>query len=353
MRFTSLKSGLLAGGIAILTASWPGTPLRAQPSQGGPAPASMSASSSSGPVVARVGGRVITAGDLERRIAAIPLFQIRSFGRTPEEIRRNFLERVMVREVLLAEGAVQQKLNERPDVQDRIRSILRGMLLGRVRADTAANAPVTPVEVRAYYEENRAKFNAPARVAIWRILVTSREEAAQVLEEVKKDLTPKRWNELAREKSLDKATSMRGGNLGFVAPDGTTAESAVRVAPEVVGAVARVRDGEIVPEPVREGDRYAVIWRRQSMKSVARTVEQEDLSIRQILAHTKVEAALKGLTEKLRQEQLTEFNVELVDQIDITSSGELQPVKRPGTLPASRRAGAARPVPEKGPSGGR
>lgn len=353
MRFTSLKSGLLAGGIAILTAPWPGTPLRAQPSQGASSTAAAPASSGGGAVVARVGKRVITAADLERRIAAVPLFQIRSFGRTPEEIRRNFLERVMVREILFAEGAVEQKLNERQDVQDRIRSILRGMLLGRVRADTAASAPVTPAEVRAYYEENRAKFNAPARVAIWRILVASRDEAAQVIEEVKKDLTPKRWNEIAREKSLDKSTGMRGGNLGFVAPDGTTAESAVRVPTEVVVAAARVKDGELVPEPVKEGDRYAVVWRRQSMRPVARTVEQEDLSIRQILAHKKVEAALKTLLEKVRQERLTELNVELVDQIDITSSGELQPVKRPGTLPASRRPGAARPVPEKGHSGGR
>jgi peptidyl-prolyl cis-trans isomerase C len=89
------------------------------------------------------------------------------------------------------------------------------------------------------------------------------------------------------------------------------------------------------------------------MRPVARTVEQEDMSIRQILAHNKVEAGLKALLEKLRQERLAELNAELVDQIDITSSGELQPLKRPGTLPASRRPGAARPMPEKGHSGGR
>ena len=51
---------------------------------------------------------------------------------------------------------------------------------------------------------------ARPRVAIWRILVGSREEGVKVIDEVKKDNSVKRWTDLARERSLDKATNMRG-----------------------------------------------------------------------------------------------------------------------------------------------
>src|SRR6185503_2482175 len=163
-------------------------------------------------VVARVGQRSITVDEVNRRIAALPPFQLRSFGRNADEVRKNFVEKVIVREALLAQGALAAKLDEREDVKERIRSVLRSAMLSRVRFETMSQNPVTDAEVKQYYDANPTKFHTPARIAIWRILVAKREEAEAVLKEIKADTTPKRWNELAREKSIDKATNMRGGN---------------------------------------------------------------------------------------------------------------------------------------------
>ena len=98
-------------------------------------------------------------------------------GKTPEEIRRNFLDRVVVREMLLAEGAISDKMNERPDVGDRIRVVLRNLLLSKIRAEVASASPTTDADVKAYYDANVARYNSPQRIAIWRILVETREEA--------------------------------------------------------------------------------------------------------------------------------------------------------------------------------
>lgn len=330
----------MAGAVALLLATFPGATVNAQ------APSAGSAE-----VVARVGSEVITAGDLERRLASVPTFQLKAFGRSGEEIRRNFLERVLVRELLLSQAAVAEKLDQRADVQDRIRSVLRSMMLGSVRLEVARGAPIADAEVKAYYDKNWSKFHAPPRIAVWRILTGTREEAAAVIEELKKDLSPKRWNDLAREKSLDKATAMRSGNLGFVAPDGTTSDPSIKVPVELMNATTAVKDGEIVPEPVAEGSRFAVVWRRQSMKPVERTLEQEAMAIRQILAHERVDGAVKSLLGNLRETHLSEHHPELVDQVEITSSGDLQPVRRPGTLPTSRRPSAAPPAPVPRPDG--
>jgi peptidyl-prolyl cis-trans isomerase C len=188
-------------------------------------------------------------------------------------------------------------------------------------------------------------------VAIWRILLATREEAQAVLDDVKKDLTPKHWNEVCRDKSLDKATSMRGGNVGFVSPDGSTAEAGVKVDPVLVKAAMGVKDAELVPEPVREGERWAVVWRRQGMRAVERDLESEKGNIRQTLLHARTEEKIKGVLEALRKDRLTEYSPELVDQLDITSNGELQPMRRPGSLSSSRRASAQPPQPVPGPGG--
>ena len=323
---------------ALLTFAAPAG-LRAQPRMG------------DGTVVARVGSRIITVADVERRIAGVPPFQLRTLGATPEEIRRNFVDRVMVREALLAEGAAADGVADRDDVAERIRSRLRGAVLSTLRTEVQTTAPVSDADVDAYFAANKGRFSAPPRLALWRILVATREEARAVIEDVKKDLTPKHWNEVCREKSLDKATNMRGGNLGFVAPDGTTAEAGVKVDPALTQAAATVKDADLVPEPVQEGERWAVVWRRQSMKAVQRDLEAEKGNIRQTLLHARTEERIKGVLEGLRKDRLTEYNPELVDQLDITSNGELQPMRRPGSLSSSRRASALPPQPVPGPGG--
>jgi peptidyl-prolyl cis-trans isomerase C len=319
---------ILAAGLALFAAAWEGGAVHADVS----------------PVVARVGTQAITAADLERRMAAVPPFQLRSFGATPAEIRKSFLERVLVREALLAQGGEDRGLMDRPEVRDKIRGVLRSARLARLRAEVGKPKDE---DVKAYYEKNAAKFHSPARIAIWQIAVAKREEAEAILADLKKDPTPKRWTELARDKSIDKATAMRGGNLGFVAPDGTTAEPGLRVSKAVLEAAEKVKDSELVPEPVKDGDRWAVVWRRQGMKAIDRPLELEAGAIKQILLHERTEAKIKETVAELRKQSLTEHAPELLEAIDITPQGDLTPVRRPGALPQIKRA-PVNPVPAPG-----
>lgn len=294
-------------------------------------------------VVARVGSHAITAAELERRIANIPAFQLRSFGKTPEAIRKSFLENVLVREALFAEGARAAGMAGREEVSERIRGVLRNTLVAQMRAQAASASAVTDQDVRAYYEANARKFHTPARLALWRIQVATQGEAASLLGALEKDLSPRRFSDLAREKSLDKTTNLRGGNLGFVEPSGATGEPGVGVDHALFDAASRVKDSELVPEPVKDGSHFSVVWRRQSMKAVDRPLEMEAASIRQILAHQRAEASLTTALAALRKQHVTELLPELVDLIDISSSGELSALQRPGVLPL-RRGAAPRPT---------
>lgn len=329
VRYGFAYGGLFAAALAFTLATVSGSPVQADtPDEA---------------VVARVGAQTITAGELTRRMLQIPPFQLKSFGKTEDEIKKNFLERVMVRDLLLARGSLDQKLDTQENVEDRVRATLRSAMLQQIRIEVQAT-PVSQEDVKKYYDENIEKFRAPERIAIWRILVEKKEDGAKIIEEVKKDNSVKKWSDLARDKSLDKATNMRGGNLGYVDPDGKTTDALIVVDKAVLDAAHALKDAELAPEPVKEGDKWAVVWRRQTMKAVSRSLEDEAPGIRQTLARQHVEERLKEVLEKARAEQVHDLKVEMVDDVGVTAQGDLQPLKRPGVLPA-RRSAPGKPQP--------
>ena len=97
---------------------------------------------------------------------------------------------------------------------------------------------------------------------------------------------------------------MRGGNLGFVSPDGTTPEPGLKLSPAVMAAAQKLKDADMSPEPVADGDRFVILWRKQTMKSVDRPVELEAGSIRQMLLHARTDGRIKETIAGLRKQHL-------------------------------------------------
>jgi peptidyl-prolyl cis-trans isomerase C len=311
------------------------------------APAGRAPRADTSPVVAKVGAVSITAADLERRMAAVPGFQLRAFGATPEEIKRKFLERVLIRDALLSQGAADRGLEGQDDIKEKTRRLLNNVLLAKLRGEAARAHANEEAEIKAYYEKNPTKFHSPERYAIWIIATRKQDEAKDVIVELHKDSSPRKWTELTRTRSIDGASAMRGGNLGFVEPDGKTPEPGLKVSPAVMEAVLKLKDGEISPEPVKDDNRWVVVWRKQTMKPVERTLETEAGSIRQMLLHARTDAKIKETIAALRKQSLTEHNPDLIDLFDVSPQGDLTPVRRPGALPTGRRI-PVNPVPAPG-----
>jgi len=295
-------------------------------------------------VVARVGSSDITVRSVEQRMREMPDFQLATFGESPDQARHAFLEQVMIKDALMAEGAKAKKLEDAAPVHERIDEALRKARLVQLKSEIQ----VTNEDVAAFYTDNIARFASPARVALFRILTATREQAAAVLAEAKAYGGLQHWNDLARDRSIDKATSLRGGNLGFLAADGSSSEVSVKTDPALFAAANRVRDGELVPEPVEEGKAYAVIWRRGSTPAIRRTIEDEGAAIRQVLVRKKLEDATRAVLKNLRDERKVEEFPQLIEMIEVDSVGEVGPKKRPGV---AQRKPAAPPAPSDTPRG--
>lgn len=283
--------------------------------------------------IARVGPEAIDAEALTRRLRKIPDFQRKALAESAERLKRQVLETWLVPELLYAEEAQRLKLVERPGVQNRLRELLREAMERQLRAQTVAKNPVSAAEVEAYFEANRSRFETPRRIHVWRILTDDEALAKKILSDCQGVDGLKQWSQLARDHSLDKATHLRNGDLGFVHADGNTDTPTLRVDPVLFSAADKLADGELAPEPLREGGHFAVIWRRGSMKASVRTLAQEASSIRQVLEQKRVEQAREQLLAELKSKFVTASNEALLETFKFSPEG----------LP-ERSAGSARPV---------
>jgi hypothetical protein len=293
-------------------------------------------------VLVTVGNATMTEAAVSRRIAALPAYQLAKYGKTPSEQKKGFVEQVLVPEMLYGEDAFARKLDQSPALKDKLREALRDAMDRGVRAEILAKQPITPEEIKQYFDENRARFETPKRLRLWRIQVADEATAKEIIAQSKGTDGPKKWSDLAREKSLDKPTAQRGGELGFVRADGTTDVPRVQVDPAVFAAADKVTDGTIVPQPLKEGDRYSVIWRRGSVEATKRSIEEETPSIRQILERRRVDKARQELMTDLKAKSVADQHPELLANIDPAS---FAPPKRErdGGARRQRREGAPRP----------
>jgi peptidyl-prolyl cis-trans isomerase C len=298
-----------------------------------------SSSAAADTTVVTVGSAKVTVDELSRRLAALAPFQLATYGSTPAEIRRGYVDKVLVPELLRDQEATQRQLERTPRVQDRYRDVLRRALEQQLR--DAADQSVTPEDVDRAVTTQRSTFEQPRRIRIWRILTATEDAARDALRRAAGSEGPTEWGRLAREASLDKATSMRHGDLGFVRSDGQTDVPSVRVDPALFAAAERLKDGQVAPDPVREGDKFAAVWRRGTLPATELDRVQAAPRVRELLVRERVEHARQRLVDQLRRSFVTVQDAAPLDAIELNPFGSEAERARPGTAPKVVVRGAA------------
>lgn len=162
-----------------------------------------------GEVVLTVDGTPITQDMLDALTARIPAKQLEMMKASGQY--KQFVEQMGVAQVLYKQ-AVEKKLYEDPTVQLRLAMGARDLLANEVVTKIGDEA-VTDDKIKAAYEERKAQYARP-QVKVRHILFKDAAEAAATLELLKGGAD---FEAVAKEKSADKGSGARGGDLGWLA----------------------------------------------------------------------------------------------------------------------------------------
>jgi peptidyl-prolyl cis-trans isomerase C len=271
-------------------------------------------------VVVQVGRRTVSVSELERRWQALPAFQRHALGDSTQTRLLAFIDRWLVPDLLMEQ--VEQSHRDQSNARIRVleKSVLQQVLVVRLRAQSETANPVTDADVTSYFESHRQQFDRPERLRLFRILMADEKSANELIQKLKNAPDFDTWRNMAREKSLDRATNMRGGELGFISADGKSDIVELQVDPALFAAAAHIKDGELARKPIREGDKFAVLWRRGHLAAESANLTSVDAAIRLHLKESRVRADYDALLSQLRNQYVRDLKPERLEGVTFQSS---------------------------------
>jgi hypothetical protein len=252
-------------------------------------------------VVAEVGKSKITVGQVEDEINKLhPSVRVRF---SSPERRKDFVEN-LVRFEVLAREARRRKLDKDPEVIRRVKRAMIDVLMDRLRSSLVKMEQITDRDVEAYYQRHIDTYRQPPRVRVSMIVTKTRGEAAALLAKAKKKSGDVSYfAELAAKHSVDPATKVRRGDLGFFAKDDK------KVPPPVIEAAFAIDGMWTFAGPLRlDNDSWAILIKTGELDGSNRPLEMERNRIRNRLFNERrlkaVEEFVKTLQANARVEIL-------------------------------------------------
>lgn len=258
--------------------------------------------------VAKVGHRVITAGEFADRLAEQSPY-LRARYASPER-RRELLDN-MVRFELLALEAEKQGYFDRPEVRRAENRVLVEALLREELDEKVKLSDVTDDEIRAYFEAHADEYNQPEQVRISHILLRERAEAEKLLKELlAAEDQGAAFREAAKTRSIDEATRNRYGDLRFVSrpePGEASRENAPPAA-VVEAAFGLEKVGAIHPKVIETDRGFHIVKLTARRPALQRSLDDVRRVIQSKLYREKREAALEALVARLTKEAGVEID---------------------------------------------
>ena len=281
-------------------------------------------------ILAKGEGFSISVGMMEDQINKQPP-ALRARFRTTDE--RKALLTSMVRLELLAAEAARRGLDQSLAVQQTskdgaVQNLLRVEIDEKISADS-----VSQQDIAAYYEANPADFHHPAQRRASHIALGSQAEAQALLAEAKQaDLHA--FAELAKKRSLDSETKLRGGDLGFF-PLLPGREEWTRKVPEALrkAAFALGAVGATADAPVAVGTQFSILRFTGERPERHVSLTEAEGSIRSRLWRERRRKAVDALIESLRGREQPKVYVERVDWVKFDDMDKRPPGFAPDPLP--------------------
>lgn len=336
---------LLLGGVVAATQAQETAPKPAKPQQAAPkpaAPAKAGKAPASAPAVdpndpaeikrrsqpiATYNGGQVTIGDLEDAVAHQSAFMR---GRYHDvENLKELLDKTL-RFSLMADEAARRGIDKTSTVREAVKQNSVQRLIKTEFDDKQTPESIPKADVEAYYKQHIDEYVQPALQRAAQIVVASEKEAQDLLAQVKSaDL--RTFHQLARDKSIDEASKMRGGDTRFFDATGKLRGEppGTLPLPLVKAAFALKAIGDVAAKPIKTEQGYAVIKLTGSRPAISRKLAEVEESIRVRLWRDRRQQNIDAFVTALRAQYKPEIHAELVDAIvleDTPGKGLMAPL---------------------------
>ena len=194
------------------------------------------AGTDAGKIAASVNGQNITESDYENYL------RIRQQQMGPladKDKEKKIVLDEMIDKMLLAQYAVDNKLDQTPEVAALIKRVREEILAQAVKRKLLKDNPITEDDVKKRFEQEVEKTHK-TEYKVRHILVKDESEAKDIIAQLHKGAN---FGKLAEEKSIDTQSSKNGGEIGWI--------NQGMVVPEFFNAVMKMKKGAISTEPVK------------------------------------------------------------------------------------------------------
>ncbi|NJO16022.1 MAG: peptidylprolyl isomerase [Thioploca sp.] len=141
---------------------------------------------------------------------------------------------------LLRQAALQQKLEQSPEFQEKIKQMQDNLLMAMVMQNYLDKHPLDDAKLKQEYDAQVAKIKMPSEYKARHILVEKEETAKAIIAELQAGKT---LAELAKQKSIDPDSANKEGDLGWV--------TSKTVEPEFGKALEQLKKGQYTTTPVK------------------------------------------------------------------------------------------------------
>jgi peptidyl-prolyl cis-trans isomerase C len=261
-------------------------------------------------VVATYSGKKLTSAAVLSEIERLP-GPSRAYLAAPDR-KRQFVENMILNDLLFAEG---QKAGYDTDaeIQRQVDDMRKRLVVQRLMREYQKPPEISDADAQKYYDENPNLYSS-TQIKASHILVKDESEAKAIRDEVVKD--PSKFAAIAKEKSTDKTSGAKGGDLGKFGQG--------RMVPEFEKVAFSLKPGEI-SEVVKTQYGFHVITVTEREEGERKPFDQVKEQIKATLRNKALQDSMQGRFDQLKsQAQL---------KIDDAALGKITPPPAPAAPP--------------------
>lgn len=258
----------------------------AKPADTAPAAGSAASGDGGGEVVATYAGKRLTTTRIVKEMERLPA-PSRAYLTAPDR-KRQFVENMILNDLLFTEG---EKLGYDKDeeIDRQVNDLRRRLVVQKLVREYQKPPEITDEQAKKYYDDNPSLYST-TQVRASHILVKDENAAKEILEQVKAD--PTKFAEVAKEKSGDKTSGQKGGELGMFGQG--------RMVPDFERAAFALKQGEI-SDVVKTQYGYHVIMVTERKEGERRPLEQVSEQIKATLRNRALQDQQEARYAELKQ----------------------------------------------------